>query len=147
MVRFKTRIFAKFQTINKLSSITALKIFLNAETGLCRPLLMQFLSALWAIQSWARAQTSLRLYSSSLLLAYDARCLKNSLMFRRCKNNQSTNNSNGSISPQMTDVKIKPIFPWSDTAEENETGESIQLYKKIQRTHSFQNNFDEVSRR
>lgn len=44
---------------------------------MCRPLLVQFLSGLWNIQKWARTQTTLKLYSSSILLTYDARCLRN----------------------------------------------------------------------
>ncbi|CAH1125085.1 unnamed protein product [Ceutorhynchus assimilis] len=55
----------------------AMKLFLNASRGrCCRPLLMQFLAALWQIQHFARAQRRLRLYSTSILLVYDARRLR-----------------------------------------------------------------------
>lgn len=57
--------------------IAALRIFLNADSGLYRSLITQFLSGLWSIQKWARTQKSLRLYSSSILFVYDARKLRN----------------------------------------------------------------------
>ncbi|GJQ72284.1 Ipk2 [Trypoxylus dichotomus] len=40
---------------------------------------MQLLTSLWRIQNWARKQRQLRLYSSSLLLVYDARRLRQTL--------------------------------------------------------------------
>lgn len=66
----------------------ALKIFLNAESGLSRTLLMQILSSLWSIQKWARNQKSIRLYSSSLLIAYDARRLRNTLQISKKNSNR-----------------------------------------------------------
>lgn len=109
---------------------------------------MQLLSALWAVQHWARTQKTLRLYSSSLLLAYDARRLKNHMLFSRSSSNNSANTPNGSISPASADGgKITPssIFQWPQTGSPtSDTGESIQLYKKVQRNHSTQNNYDEV---
>lgn len=69
---------------------TALKMFLNAETQLCRILLLKLLTTLWSIQTWARNQSSLRLYSSSLLLVYDAKRLKNQLF---CNRSSSSNSS------------------------------------------------------
>ncbi|XP_045522583.1 inositol polyphosphate multikinase [Pieris brassicae] len=55
----------------------AIKNYLNGLGGrLCRALILQFLSRLWALQRWCSRQTSLRLYSTSLLLAYDAAKLR-----------------------------------------------------------------------
>lgn len=147
--------------------LAALKMFLNGETGLCRALLMKFLSSLWAIQTWARTQTSLRLYSSSLLLVYDARRLKNSIFFSRNSSNSSTASPNGSMSPSSVDGKSTPtsMFQWpqpnqitnghsdgivcnnvaNNVSGANINGETIQLYKKLQRSHSAQNNYDEVT--
>lgn len=66
----------------------ALRIFLNSENGImCRPLLMQLLTVLWKVQKWARMSKTLRIYSSSLLLAYDARRLRNVLQ-SNWKNNR-----------------------------------------------------------
>lgn len=53
-----------------------MRLFLNADSGLCRPLLVQFLGLLWRILNWCRIQKKIRLYSSSLLLVYDARLLR-----------------------------------------------------------------------
>lgn len=152
----------------------ALKIFLNAETGLCRSLLVKFLSALWTIQTWARSQTSLRLYSSSLLLAYDARVLKYHLLFSRSSSNSLAASPNGSLSPVSMDgsnsgkILNSTYSNWptqqynhvngncvngiaghtssdSKTGSSIATGETIQLYKQLQRSHSAHNNYDEVS--
>lgn len=149
----------------------ALKIYLNAESGLCRSLLMKFLSSLWTIQTWARSQTSLRLYSSSLLLVYDARYLKNQLLFSRSSNDSLTASPNGSLSPVSMDgtnggkLVSNSYLNWptqhinsngmngivghtsSDGHSGNNigTGETIQLYKQLQRSHSTHNNYDEVN--
>ncbi|KRT80795.1 hypothetical protein AMK59_5138 [Oryctes borbonicus] len=64
------------KNLNKETVTDAFKIFLNANTGLNRTLVMQLLTSLWRIQNWARKQRQLRLYSSSLLLVYDARRLR-----------------------------------------------------------------------
>lgn len=158
----------------------ALKIYLNAETGLCRSLLMKFLSTLWTIQTWARSQTSLKLYSSSLLLAYDARVLKNHLLFSRSSSNSLAASPNGSMSPVSMDGSISggkqvsnTYLNWptqhgtpyghgngncvngiagqttSDAGKSSSSnigpGETIQLYKQLQISHSAHNNYDEVS--
>lgn len=150
---------------------TALKIFLNADTQLSRLVLMKFLSTLWSIQTWARSQTSLRLYSSSLLLAYDAKRLKNHIFCNRNYNNSSTVSSRSSSGDSSS--KITPTFStvteWNQPNSTNEhinangrynsineccngsnnctvnTTEPIQFYKKLQRSHSTQNNYEEVS--
>lgn len=75
----------KFQKYNKdygkkLNGQTAkeaLKIFLNIEGDrLCRSLVLQFLTEMWKIQKWASKQTAIKLYSTSLLLAYDVNGLR-----------------------------------------------------------------------
>nr|CAD7591023.1 unnamed protein product [Timema genevievae] len=57
----------------------ALKLFLNADSGLNRHLLLQLLSKLWRILRWCRRQRRYRIYASSLLLMYDARRLRQNL--------------------------------------------------------------------
>ncbi|KAI5634905.1 inositol polyphosphate kinase domain-containing protein [Phthorimaea operculella] len=55
----------------------ALRNFLNGMgSNLCRTLILQFLTSLWRIHRWASRQTAVRLYSSSLLLIYDAAKLR-----------------------------------------------------------------------
>lgn len=56
--------------------ISALRIFLNGDYRLSTPLLRQFIAQLRSIQKWMQSQTVFRFYSSSLLLAYDAKLLK-----------------------------------------------------------------------
>lgn len=72
----------------KVLIVSALKIFLNSENGtMCRPLLMQLLTGLWKVHKWARTNKTLKIYSSSLLLAYDARRLRN-VIHSNWKNNR-----------------------------------------------------------
>lgn len=142
----------------------ALKIFLNADTQLSRLLLTKFLSTLWSIQTWARTQTSFRLYSSSLLLAYDAKRLKSQIFCHRNNSNSSTLSSRSSSADSTS--KHTPTLnsdtecqlPTSNAVDETNntngccngddhpfnTTDSIQHYKKIQRCHSTQNNYEEV---
>ncbi|XP_063829271.1 inositol polyphosphate multikinase isoform X1 [Ostrinia nubilalis] len=55
----------------------AIRNYLNGiGAPLCRALILQFLTELWKIQKWARRQTSVRLFSTSLLLVYDATRLR-----------------------------------------------------------------------
>lgn len=136
---------------------------------------MKFLSTLWTIQTWARSQSSLRLYSSSLLLVYDARVLKNQFLFSRSSDNSLAASPNGSLSPVLNNssnsgkLVTNTCLNWptqsyghangngvngisgqtSDGGDANKgsrigTGETIQLYKQLQRSHSTHNNYDEV---
>lgn len=145
----------------KLSEQTikeAFRIFLNAESGgLCRPLLMQFLSGLWAIQSWARSQTSLRIYSSSVLLVYDARRLREVLSEANKRRSPHTM-MNGNTTPTGTgngftlnrsvssasSSSHSSMGSLSPGAGSGGGGEPIQSFKKIQRNHSVNNNYDQV---
>lgn len=71
---------------------TALKLFLNADSGVNRDLILHFLVELWRILRWIRRQRRVRIFSSSLLLIYDA---------KRLKQNSPNNNSN---SPKITPI-------------------------------------------
>ncbi|KAK5641362.1 hypothetical protein RI129_009909 [Pyrocoelia pectoralis] len=64
------------KTLNRESIKEALKLFLNANVGLNRDLLLQFVVELWKILRWARQQKKFKLFSSSLLFVYDAKRLK-----------------------------------------------------------------------
>uniref|UniRef100_A0A1L8DLV5 Kinase n=1 Tax=Nyssomyia neivai TaxID=330878 RepID=A0A1L8DLV5_9DIPT len=119
--------------LNEKSVKDALRIFLNADAGLCRALLVQLLSGLWAIQKWARTQKSLRLYSSSVLLVYDARRLRGNLQAKRRISAPTGNPS----TPPTAECNGTP-FNWNVAPPD-----PIQSYQKIQRSHSTQNNYDE----
>ncbi|XP_055700507.1 inositol polyphosphate multikinase-like isoform X3 [Phlebotomus papatasi] len=122
--------------LNEKSVKDALRIFLNADSGLSRALLVQLLSGLWAIQKWARTQKTLRLYSSSVLLIYDARRLRSNLESKR---RISAPNGN-STTPPTAECNGSPTpFNWNVTP----APDPIQSYQKIQRSHSAQNNYDE----
>lgn len=143
----------------------AFRIFLNADGGgLCRTLLMQFLSGLWAIQSWARSQTHLRIYSSSVLLVYDARRLREVLEANK-KRPQSPAQPpammmNGNTTPTGGGgngfALHRSVSSASSTSSHSSMGslspggggvggEPMQSFKKIQRNHSVNNNYDQVS--
>lgn len=138
----------------KLTEITvkdAFRKFLNADSGLCRQLLMQFLSDLWTIQKWARTQTTFRLYSSSVLLVYDARRLKpvlqhqskslssSSSMLTSC--NISAGPTPGTSSATSSPVSAPSSSPGTPTGSKDI--EPLQHYFKIQRSHSAFNNYEE----
>ncbi|XP_065091866.1 inositol polyphosphate multikinase-like isoform X1 [Ochlerotatus camptorhynchus] len=134
----------------KLSEVTvkdAFRKFLNADSGLCRQLLMQFLSDLWIIQKWARTQTTFRLYSSSVLLVYDARRLKPVLQYQSKSLSSSISkltSCNTSTSPTGT-ASSSVIGPSSSPGTPTGGGdiEPLQHYFKIQRSHSAFNNYEE----
>ncbi|XP_059608885.1 inositol polyphosphate multikinase [Phlebotomus argentipes] len=119
--------------LNEKSVRDALRIFLNADSGLCRALLMQLLSGLWAIQKWARTQKALRLYSSSVLLVYDAARLRSTIQARR---RISAPNGNPPT-PPTAECNGSP-FNWTAAP-----ADPVQSYQKIQRSHSAQNNYDQ----
>ncbi|KAL1395743.1 hypothetical protein pipiens_011030 [Culex pipiens pipiens] len=138
----------------KLTEVTvkdAFRKFLNADSGLCRQLLMQFLSDLWNIQKWARTQTTYRLYSSSVLLVYDARRLKPVLQYQTKSLNSSSaklNNSSGNLSgtspAHSSGSSSRPSSPTQVVPAGTDSGvEPLQHYYKIQRSHSTMNNYEE----
>lgn len=117
---------------------------------------MQFLSDLWTIQKWARTQTTFRLYSSSVLLVYDARRLKPVLQYQSkslssssSKLTASCNTGSGPLTGTGTSsTSSSPIGGPSSSPGTPTTGgdiEPLQHYFKIQRSHSAFNNYEEVS--
>ncbi|XP_058467018.1 inositol polyphosphate multikinase [Malaya genurostris] len=139
--------------LTEVTVIDAFRKFLNADSGLCRQLLMQFLSDLWTIQKWARTQTTFRLYSSSVLLVYDSRRLKPILLHqpRSLISYNSVPNSNnaGSGSPKyVSDGSNSPIAGSSSPIQLSPTSgdagiDPLQHYFKIQRSHSAIHNYEE----
>lgn len=137
----------------KLTEVTvkdAFRKFLNADSGLCRQLLMQFLSDLWNIQKWARTQTTYRLYSSSVLLVYDARRLKPVLQYQSKSLNSSSSKLNNissnptGTSPVQSSGSSGPSTPTQIVPAGIDSGvEPLQHYYKIQRSHSTINNYEE----
>ncbi|CAH0564360.1 unnamed protein product [Brassicogethes aeneus] len=155
--------------LDKESAIDAIKMFLNADQGFCRSLIVQILATLWRIQHWARNQQRLRLYSSSILLIYDARrlreCIKKNLkstlklqrknsLYRPMSLAVGLNNDSERIqtgfSGQLT--KDGPILKSSSSHNKivdfnlpnpvNVNNTWQKSIKSLKRTHSFQNNYD-----
>ncbi|XP_076645636.1 inositol phosphate kinase 2 isoform X1 [Halictus rubicundus] len=69
------------KTLDAKGVVEALKLFLNIspERPPCRQLIVQLLSFLWKILLFFRTQRLFRFYSSSLLVAYDAKRLRHYL--------------------------------------------------------------------
>uniref|UniRef100_A0A6E8WD36 Kinase n=1 Tax=Anopheles coluzzii TaxID=1518534 RepID=A0A6E8WD36_ANOCL len=102
----------------------AFLLYLNAtEDGrLSRTLLERFLADLRIIRDWARKQTTFRLYSSSVLLVYDAaqlgQCGDSAL-----QRNTSLNASNGQTAAAPLAVKARMIdFAHAFPADASEAG-------------------------
>lgn len=83
--------------LNESTLKDAFQLFLNTSSGLCLTLIRMILSGLWSIQKWSHTQTCYKLYSSSILLVYDAIRLKN---IRHDENKLNCNITNGTISPR-----------------------------------------------
>lgn len=64
------------KALDEKSVYEAFKIFLNADTRLFRPLIAKILAKLYEVQSWAHDQRQFHVYSSSILIVYDAKRLK-----------------------------------------------------------------------
>ncbi|XP_055383316.1 inositol polyphosphate multikinase [Condylostylus longicornis] len=100
-----------------------LRLFLNFDAGICQPLVDDIYKQLKSILKWSSTQTSLKLYSSSILLVYDSKRLKQYLE-KGFANNFRTNNSipNEDILPSHINNKIKHEFISSNNGfvEKNE---------------------------
>uniref|UniRef100_A0A182JMM0 Kinase n=1 Tax=Anopheles atroparvus TaxID=41427 RepID=A0A182JMM0_ANOAO len=133
--------------LNEATVKDALRKFLNADVGFCRQQLIQFLTDLWNIQKWARTQTSLRLYASSVLLVYDARRLKPVLQhsYKRSPRTPTIPMATTPGSSRSSSQCTTPTTPTFYTTSINELGdvEPLQHYFKIQRSHSSNHNYEE----
>lgn len=146
------RNFPRGFTISMIS-ILALRLFLNAESGLSRQLVTSILTSLWAIQKWMQTQKTFQFYSSSILIVYDARKLRQvlELQKRQSSSQNALDASSGKLSPGIGDLSPLGIGKKNDLL--GGSGEAINdlsksppksVYKKIQRSHSANNNYDEV---
>lgn len=141
--------------------LTALRLYLNADSGLCRQLIMQILTNLWAIQKWMRTQKVFQFYSSSILIVYDARKLRQVIELQKrqqnsldgsnvnCNNNQSDPSSGGGIGG-VEDTKLKRNRNDGGSGDKLNASSPTEkeppkvVYKKIQRSHSSMNNYEQV---
>nr|KAF7429764.1 hypothetical protein H0235_006162 [Vespula pensylvanica] len=82
------------KTLTPEAVVEALKIFLNVtpQRPACRQLIVKLLSLLWKILVIFRKQENFRFYSSSILIAYDARRLRYYQRFENDDKNKSSIN-------------------------------------------------------
>ncbi|XP_015596724.1 inositol polyphosphate multikinase isoform X2 [Cephus cinctus] len=118
--------------LNKESVVDAMEIFLNGTPGNppCRDLVLQFLSHLWKILSFFRSQKQLRFYSSSVLLAYDAKRLRHTIRMKTLSNEGRMSPSG--IGPMNFDTYLKSpsiLRTSSFCSSSCDTGFSGQLTK------------------
>ena len=115
---------------------------------------MQILTNLWAIQKWMRSQKSFQFYSSSILIIYDARRLRQMIDLQNQKRcNASDGFLNGDPSPgSLTGELFPPQLNRNSGTFGNLTQDvsssvpspTALSYRKIQRSHSSINNYEEV---
>lgn len=139
----------------KLQAIlSALKLYLNADSGLSRQLITSILTQLWNIQKWMHSQKVFQFYSSSILIVYDARKLRQVLeMQKRQNSSQNTlelsGNGNplsgGEVSPPANLNKNELSSGFVESLSDITKTPPKSVYKKIQRSHSSTNNYDKVS--
>lgn len=133
----------------------ALRLFLNADSGLCRQLIMQILTNLWAIQKWIRTQKVYQFYSSSILIIYDARKLRQILEAKGPTPTTPDDCSRSESPINSIQNQLKPNRGSSNSLRGS--GESLNaldasgsptvtktVYRKIQRSHSSMNNYEQV---
>lgn len=85
----------------------AIRIFLNAQHEVCKPLIREILKQLYQIREWFRQQTLLHFYASSLLIVYDYQALEalqyndqhNGLPLQNGDAQSQTPNHHNSITP------------------------------------------------
>ncbi|KAL7052624.1 hypothetical protein ACKWTF_004943 [Chironomus riparius] len=140
--------------LNQNTVKEALRLFLNADSGLCRQLIMQILTNLWAIQKWIRTQKVYQFYSSSILIIYDARKLRQ-ILEAKVRTPTTPDGETRSESPlNSLQNQLKPNRSSSNSLRGS--GESLNaleasgsptvpktVYRKIQRSHSSMNNYEQ----
>lgn len=113
---------------------------------------MQILTQLWSIQKWLRSQKTFQFYSSSILIVYDARRLHQLI--------DSQKRSSGSFCDKKSLNKSWPTSPTTPDDKKmnfnakfennggncgNGVGSGTFFYKKLQRNHSTNNDYEKVS--
>jgi len=116
---------------------------------------MQILTNLWAIQKWIRTQKVYTFYSSSILIIYDARKLRQ-ILEAKVRTPTTPDEVSRSESPlNNLQNQLKPNRGSSNSLRSS--GESLNaldasgsptatktVYRKIQRSHSSMNNYEQV---
>ncbi|XP_076162200.1 inositol phosphate kinase 2 isoform X1 [Ptiloglossa arizonensis] len=100
------------KTLDAKGVVEALKMFLNIrpERPPCRQLIVQLLSFLWKILLFFRTQRLFRFYSSSLLVAYDAKRLRHYLRLNKTGTDRSTSHVAKSFSTLNNHAAVSNVF-------------------------------------
>ncbi|CAK9813587.1 Inositol polyphosphate multikinase [Anthophora plagiata] len=120
--------------------VEALKIFLNIspERPPCRQLIVKLLSFLWKILLFFRTQRLFRFYSSSLLVAYDAKRLRDYLRLNDTSVNRSS--SSGNVAKSFSSMNSHRTTTANNVdTRRNRTIERVHFVK---RSISLSNEYD-----
>ncbi|XP_053987525.1 inositol polyphosphate multikinase-like [Hylaeus volcanicus] len=100
------------KTLDAKGVVEALKMFLNIrpERPPCRQLIVQLLSFLWKILLFFRTQRLFRFYSSSLLVAYDAKRLRHYLRLNNTSTDRTGSRVAKSLSSMSNHATISNVF-------------------------------------
>ncbi|KZC10062.1 PREDICTED: inositol polyphosphate multikinase [Dufourea novaeangliae] len=100
------------KTLDAKGVIEALKMFLNISPARppCRQLIVQLLSFLWKILLFFRTQRLFRFYSSSLLVAYDAKRLQHYLRLNETNTRRSTSHVANSFPATSNHATVSNVF-------------------------------------
>ncbi|XP_015513145.1 inositol polyphosphate multikinase [Neodiprion lecontei] len=132
--------------LDKQMVVEAMELFLNAKPGQppCRNLIIKLLSTLWKILAFFRLQTKFRFYSSSILLAYDAKRLRqqSSPVNAKTSNNNGSPNANSYLnlspiarSPSLK-LNVRPVLSLGDAGFSGQLTESGPVFEKTLNSHS-----------
>lgn len=111
---------------------------------------MQILTNLWAIQKWMRSQTIFQFYSSSILIIYDARRLRQMIDLQNQKRDNYLNSDsspgslNGELFPPQLNRNSGTFGTLTQDAAWSPSTPISLSYRKIQRSHSSINNYEQV---
>ncbi|CAO1293840.1 unnamed protein product [Diamesa hyperborea] len=135
--------------LNENSVKDALRLFLNADTKLCHQLVMQILTNLWAIQKWMRSQKNFQLFSSSILIIYDARRLRQMIDLQNQKRDGFLNGDSspgsltGELFPPQFNRNCGTFGSLTQDVGSSPPSPTSLSYRKKQRSHSSINNYEQ----
>ncbi|XP_050471712.1 inositol polyphosphate multikinase [Bombus huntii] len=109
------------KTLDANGVVEALKIFLNIspERPPCRQLIVMLLSFLWKILLFFRMQRLFRFYSSSLLVAYDAKRLRHYLRLNNTNVNKLPSHVSTPFSSTSNYATTSNVFKHTNDATSN----------------------------
>ncbi|XP_076636990.1 inositol phosphate kinase 2 [Colletes latitarsis] len=118
------------KTLDAKGVVEALKMFLNIrpERPPCRQLIVQLLSFLWKILLFFRTQRLFRFYSSSLLVAYDAKRLRHYLRLNNTSADRTTSRPAKSFSSTLSTFKDASVATCNATPTIAETNRNRRVH-------------------